>query len=209
MANDANIYVVVVKGKVDGQDYRNVLHFGGDTNANDGAWDPILLALAQAVMECYIQVLLPGLSNQVSISEVTAKRIYPALTDEVSYSTGNGPGAQAAQALPSFCAVKVELRTGSGGKRNRGRMFLPPPLESNVANSVFAAGGADLFTAFLVCIAGKFIGASATSEYRLGVLSRAAMKAGSTAQAAFKPVTNYVVSNVIGVMRRRKLGTGS
>jgi hypothetical protein len=209
MANNANIYVVVVKGKVDGQDYRNVMHFGGDTNANDGAWEPILLQLAQAVFECFVTVLLPGLSSQISIDECTAKRIYPAVTDEVSYSTGAASGAGSGQALPSFCSVKVELKTGSGGRRNRGRLFLPPPLETEVQNSIFAANGNVLFTSFLVCIAGKFIGAAPSTGFALGVLSRAAVKGGSTIQAAFKPVTSYVISNVIGVMRRRKLGTGS
>lgn len=209
MANDNNIYQVVVKGKIQNQDYRNVMHFGGDVDANDQDWTPLLLALATAVMQCYVTVLLPGLPASFSLQGVSAKRIYPAITDEVEYTTGAGPGTGAGEALPSFVSCKVELKTGTGGRRNRGRIFLPGPTEGNTGESTLSVTGAQLFTDFMLCIAGKFIGASATQPYRLGVLSRAAIKGGSNIQAAYKEVKSYSVSTILAVMRRRKVGSGS
>lgn len=209
MANNSNIYQVVVKGKIQNQDYRNVLHFGGDIDANDQDWTPILIALATAVMQCYVTVLLPGLPASFALQGVSAKRIYPALTDEVEYTTGAGPGAGSGEALPSFVSCKVELKTGAGGRRNRGRIFLPGPTEGNSGESILTTAGVDLFTNFMLCIAGKFIGTSATQPYRLGVLSRAAIKGGSNIQAAYKEVQSYSVSSLLAVMRRRKIGKGS
>lgn len=209
MANNSNIYQVVVVGKIQNQDYRNVMHFGGDVDANDQDWTPILLALATAVMQCYVTVLLPGLPTTFQLQGVRAKRIYPALTDEVEYTTGAGPGAGTGEALPSFVAAKVELKTGTGGRRNRGRMYLPGPTEGNSGESILTTAGVTLFTDFMICIATKFIGTSATQPYRLGVLSRAAIKGGSNIQAAWKEVKSYSVSNLLAVMRRRKIGKGS
>lgn len=210
MADDkANIYQVVIRGKVQDQDYRNVIHFGSDLNANDGNWDPILLQLATAIFACYVEILLPILPTTVVFNEVGVKRIYPALTDELVYAVGAGAGEDAGQSLPSFCASKVELRTGVGGRRNRGRMFLPPMSETNSNNNFIAQAGMDVLAAFVACVVGKFVGASATTPFRIGVLSRAAIKTGTAIPAAFQKVKALTASNVTAVMRRRKIGHGS
>jgi hypothetical protein len=67
----------------------------------------------------------------------------------------------------------------------------------------------DQITAFLNCVAGKFIGAGATEQWRLGVLSRETLKGGGNFDAAFTEAISLVPSNVVAKMGSRKIGKGS
>lgn len=209
MADNANIIQAVVRGFVQGQDYRNVLHFGTDAGVNDADYSAILAALGLAIMQCFTEVLLPELPSTCGVDHVGCKRIFPALTDEVLNATGAGVGGTATAGLPSFVATKMEIRTGGGGRRNRGRIYLFPPTEADTTDSFLAQAGNDLFAAFITCLAGKFIGAGATTPYRLGVLSRKSISEGQTIQQAWKPATSLTVSNTLAIMGRRKQGVGS
>ena len=205
----AHIAQVVVKGKVNGQDYRNVLHFGSDVDGWDGDPNAILVALAAAVFHCFVTVLLPGLSQDISVESCTAKRIFPALTDEALDATNAGAGGIATHSLPSFCSSLIDIKTGSGGRRNRGRMFLPPPLEDEVAQSLLDADALNVLTQFCQCLVGKFVGAGATTAWRIGVLSRAAITGGSAVNVAFKEAKTLTPVALVAVQRRRKIGKGS
>jgi len=209
MANDANIIQAVVRGFVQGQDYRNVLHFGTDEGVNDTDYSAILAALGLAIIQCYVEVLLPDLPNTCGINHVGCKRIFPSVSDEVLNATGAGNGSLSTAGLPSFVATKMEIRTGGGGRRNRGRIYLFPPTEAQTTDSFLTQAGNDLFASFIACLAGKFIGSGATTGYRLGVLSRKSISEGQTVQQAFKPATSLTVSNTLAIMGRRKQGVGS
>ena len=206
----AHIAQVVVTGKVDQQDYRNIMHFGTDLTGFDTQNDALLLALAAAVFECFITVLLPGLSSNITLSGCKAKRIYPVVSDEVIDATNAGVGGLGQPALPSFTAMMLDIKTGGGGRRNRGRMFLPPPTEVNTTNSVLATAGLDLLTDFAQCMVGKFLGLSGSTDWQIGVLSRAAItKDNAAINVAFKPATSITPVDLIACQRRRKIGKGS
>lgn len=50
--------------------------------------------------------------------------------------TGNATaGTGAAAALPNNCAVLLHKRTAAGGRRGRGRMYVPSPAESSVGST--------------------------------------------------------------------------
>lgn len=206
----AHVCQVTVKGKIDQQDYRNVMHFGSDVTGFDTDPNVILLALAAAVFECFVQVLLPQLGSNIRLDGVAAKRIFPAVTDEVFDATAAGVGGQAPTTLPSFCAMQVDVKTGGGGRRNRGRMFLPPPLEAGTSVGALDASALDLLTDFCQCFVGKFLGVAGTSEWQLGVLSRASIvKDNAAINVAFKPATSITPVSLVAVQRRRKIGKGS
>lgn len=206
----ANIAQVVIKGKVHGQDYRNVLHFGTDLDIQDGTYAAILTALAEAVMACITTVLLPGLSNSITISSVTAKRIHPILTDEVTSTSVGSAGAASGETVPSFASMLIDIRTGAGGRKWRGRMFLPPCLEAETTQSVLNATALALLAAFCACMATKFIGASATTSWRLGVLSRKELTTnGGNESLAFREAKSLTPVSALAVIRRRKVGKGS
>jgi hypothetical protein len=206
----AHIAQVVITGKVDQQDYRNIMHFGTDLTGFDTQNDALLLALAAAVFECFITVLLPGLSSNISLTGAKAKRIFPVVSDEVIDATNAGVGGLNQPCLPSFNSMMIDVKTGGGGRRNRGRLFLPPPVEVNTTNSLLSSGGLDLVTDFAQCMVGKFLGLDRSTDWQIGVLSRAAIKNDDAAiNVAFKAATSLTPVDEIACQRRRKLRKGS
>src|SRR6185369_7172609 len=71
----------------------------------------------------------------------------------------------------SFAASLLSIRSSIGGRSGQGRQFLPPPGETETTASLSATSVQDDLVAFVTCLAGKFIGSSATTEWRLGVFS--------------------------------------
>ena len=208
----AHLAQVVVKGKYDGQDYRNILHFGSDIDVNDGNRNALLLALATAVLDCLLNMFMPDSPSNFSVQSVSAKEVYPATSDEVEAFPGVGATAtgQAGSGLPGFAATVIAIKTGKGGRTKRGRLFLPPPDENNADAGLTSATWQGAVAQFLACMAGKFIGAGKTEDWELGVLSRKGMATASDyANATFTPATSLSQRAEIGVMRRRKLHKGS
>lgn len=199
-------------GKLENQDYVNVVHFADDTNlVPDVDPTPLLVALAEAYILCWVQHMLPVLTPSFVLEKVTAKMISPEVGDEVEVSTGAGPGqASSVDGLPSFCSVKVEKKTGGGGRSGRGRMYLPPLPESRTTNSILDADGKTAIQAFLACIIGKFVGASKTTQFEIGVLSRKPIiNPLSGLDVNFRGCTQIVLSDHLAIMGRRKVGSGS
>lgn len=206
----AHIAQVTIKGKIDNQDYRNVLHFGSDVTGFDTDPNVILLALAVAAFDCFVTILLPELGSNVRLDGASAKRIFPAVTDEVFNADGAGVGGLTQNTLPAFCSQQIDVKTGGGGRRNRGRIFLPPPTEATQAQGTLDTTGLALLTEFCQCFVGKFLGVAGTSEWQFGVLSRAAIEKDNAAiNVAFKPATSITPVGLVAVQRRRKIGKGS
>lgn len=206
----AHIAQVVIRGRQDGQDYRNVVHFGSDIDQWDANTDQTLINLANAFLTCFVTHVMPVLANSFALEGVTAKRIFPAVTDEVLDDSGNGSAPVTTNALPSFCSMLMDIRTGGGGRRNRGRMFLPPPPEANIAANTLDPTILAALAAFAGCVAGKFIAPGATTPWRIGVLSRAMVNGSLPAiNARFKEATSITPKPLVSVQRRRKIGKGS
>lgn len=205
-----NIAELRVRGKLENQDYVNVLHFANDTLVSDGAFDPLLIALCEAYILCWVQHMLPILTPKFVLQSVSAKLIDPTVTDEVEVTTGAGPGQNGSvDDIPSFNSIKVEKRTGGGGRTGRGRMYLPPLPENRISGSNLDADGLTAVQGFIACIVGKFVGATKTSDWEIGVLSRKATVLPSTPDDRFRGIRTLVVSPEIAIMGRRKVGRGS
>lgn len=199
-----------IVGRMHGSQTVNVIHFATNTVVNDGAnLDALLLALATAMLDCVLDSLLPAITSDWTVDHVDAQGIYPVLTDPVvATPQGVNAGTSAAQNV-SFAATLVNLRTGIGGRRGRGKMFLPPPGDAQVTNSIIDPVPIQTVVEFLACVAGKFGGAAPTTDWHIGVLSRKDLKeVGGTFDNSFRLVTQMTPSNVVAVMRSRKLGHG-
>ena len=208
----AHLAQVVIKGKYDGQDYRNILHFGSDIDVNDGNRNALLLALATAVLDCLINMFMPNSPGNFTVQSVSAKEVYPGTSDEVEAFPGVGQAAtgEGGAGLPGFAATVVAIKTGKGGRTKRGRLFLPPPDEANADAGLTSATWQGTVAQFLACMAGKFIGAGKTEDWELGVLSRKGMGSASDyPNATFTPAIALTQRPEIGVMRRRKLSHGT
>ena len=88
-------------------------------------------------------------------------------------------------------------------------MFLPPPGETNMTASDIDSGTMVLITAFLDCLAGKFLGTSPSTVWRLGVYSRKTdAEVGKDYDDAFFIASQLSPVAKAAVISRRKAGHG-
>lgn len=200
-----------INGTLHGQQTVNVLNFATNSVILDaGALDTLLLQLAQALLECAQSTLLGAVTSEWNLVSVDAKRIYPATSDPI-LATGDpfDVGTMGVTSV-SFAASLLSIRTGAGGRRGRGRVFLPPPGEAQITSSKLDSATIAAIAAFAACLAGKFMGVSPTTDWRLGVLSR--VTAGPTLSAfdtGFRLATSLNPVANMAVMRSRRVGHGS
>jgi hypothetical protein len=135
------------------------------------------------------------------------------------YHPHNGPiaelvfesmtGDQPDESLPSYCSAILTLRTGFGGKRNRGRIYYGGIGENDTADGRL---GPDSFNA-LTLIGNQLVtvfGPSPGNPFlQLVVFSRRDWTLnGSPNYDAIKPVVQCVPRSVLGTQRHRLIGKG-
>lgn len=198
-------------GEIHGQETVNVLHFAtNDQILDEGELDTILLALAQALLDCTISTLLPAVTSDWKVVRCDAKRIYPTPSDPVVATADAGSVGELSPASASFVASLVNIRTGGGGRRGRGRVFLPPVGEAQMTASSIDAGTLALITQFCVCVAGKFMGNSHTTPWFLGVLSRKSLSGvGGSFDNSFRLATSLNPVADASIISSRKKGRGA
>lgn len=200
-----------IHGTIHGQQTVNVLNFGTNAAILDGpALDVLLLELAAALLDCALTTLLPAVTIDWTLVSCDAKRIYPTPSDPiVSTAPANSVGGKSVTSV-SFAASLLSLRTGGGGRKGRGRLFLPPPGEAEMLQSGIDAGTMTAIAAFAACLAGKFLGGSPTTSWRLGVLSRkTAGPTNSAFDTGFRVLTSLNPVANCAVMRSRRKGHGA
>lgn len=90
---------------------------------------------ATAAHDALADAFAADLSSAVSMSGASCK-FGPDETGAIGLSTGiSRAGTAAGTVLPPSCAYLLTKVTGLGGRRGRGRMFLPGVLEGNCNNS--------------------------------------------------------------------------
>lgn len=202
---------VRVIGTLQGQQCINVWHFATNTVVNDGGpLDDLLIQLAIALLDCYIEVLLPAVTSDYTLVSAEARTIAPTRSDPVVSTAAAGQVGQLGPTSVSFASVLVNVRTGGGGRRGRGKKYLPPPGEAQIANSLIDEPTHNLFEQFLLCVAGKFTGANPTTDWVLGVYSKKNDdEIGGTFDSSFRPATQLTPSQALARMGSRKVGKGS
>lgn len=162
-----------IVGELHGSITNNVFHFGTDEVVSDeGSLDTVIQQLAEAMLECAITTLLPVVSQDWKLLRVEATRVFPVRADPfIATAPENSVGALGPTSV-SFAASLLNLRTGIGGRRGRGKKFLPPAGEANITASELDAGMLALLAAFAACVASKFMGATPDTFWHLGIYSR-------------------------------------
>lgn len=199
-------------GTIHGSQTVNVLHFGTNTVIHDDP-DPnaTLQALCQAIIECVATHVLPVVTSDWTFNRVECAAFHPTELDpavvQAPLPNVGGGGPQGC----TFAASLINLRTGRDGRKGRGKIFLPPAGEGNIANGNWDAAWLAALTAFALCLAGKFSGANPSTAYRLGVLSRKDFSAtiGGGFDNAFREVNQYSPQAVAATMSSRKIGRGA
>ena len=201
---------VRIIGTLHGQTTINVLNFATNTVILD---DPtgigLLKALANAVSECVQTQLLRSVTSEWRFSKCDARRIHPTSGDVVDSDAPQDVLGEKSATSCSFIATLVSIGTGGGGRSGHGRMFLPPTGEAEISQSQIDGPTQLLIAAFLACVAGKFIGALATTEWRLGVLSRKKVNGALPSfDNRFREAISLNSSPVCAELRSRKVGHG-
>ena len=202
---------VRIIGQIHGQETVNVLHFATNTVINDGGpLDAALLLLAEAVVDCIVGSLLQCISSDWRLVQVEAQNISPTLTDPVVSTPSTAAVGEGATTNVSFASTLVQVRTGGGGRKGRGRIFLAPVDDASQVQSTLTADAETCLDTFLNCLKGKFMGPGATTDWHFGVLSRKTLTAvGGTFDNAFREATQLTPAHDVAIMSSRKVGKGS
>jgi len=199
-------------GEIHGQETVNVFHFATNSQINDeGDLDNLLLQLAEALLDCAITTLLPAVTSDWRLVQCDAKRIYPATSDPIIATAPSDSVGQRGPTSVSFACSLINKRTGNGGRTGRGRMFLPPAGEADITASILENDVLLLLAQFGLCLAGKFLGSSASTTWRMGVLSHKlfTQSVGGGFDNAFRIITSFNPRADVAVMRSRRKGHGS
>ena len=121
-------------------------------------------------------------------------------------TSGQGAGSQGALAVPQNTAFLFRKTTASGGRRNRGRMFVPGITEG----SVNSTGGIDATDALAYqAAADLFVSSMAAGGWPLVILHPAVperepkVPTPALAAATPTPVTSLILQPVAATQRRR------
>jgi hypothetical protein len=214
-AAQGEVWMVRILAKLENQDHINVLHFRCET-----AVDDINERLLVAIINCFLQNLVPAMSTQFVMRGATAHRIAPTLGPEIEYypqGTLSVPltGAASGDGLPSYSSVVTSIHTTRGGRSGRGRFYLGGIPEGSTTFSTITDNSAFWLAvlAFVACVAGQFIhtGDPGTNEISIGVWSRKPSDPNvpTSAPLGFAPATVLVPHKELATTRSRKVGHGS
>jgi hypothetical protein len=210
LAATGDQWQVVVEGHQAGQLEVQVWNFRSRAADTD-----VLTHLVIALIQCYVTHMIPVFSADYTMEQVRWKKVAPVLGPEF-ISTDGLPqvGAGSDDALPTFCAALLSLRTNQGGRSHRGRKFLPAIPEDQTTDNRISSDSEywAALAAFIICVAGKFITpiGGGGSNFEVGVYSR---KIGGSAfpygDNGFTPLSAIERVALIATQRSRKEGRGA
>lgn len=199
-----------IRGKLHGQVTNNVLNLATNTVVNDDSTGVALLkTLANNIKDCVEQTLLPAVTANWVFEGVDVRKMAPTIGDAVSSDAPVATQGSLSAVSVSFASALVQIKTGGGGKSGIGKIYLPPPGETETTNSLMTDPAREALIIFLVCLAGKFIG-NATTPWRLGVLSRKKVdNVLPPIDQRFREATQLIQKSELAIMSSRKVGRGS
>lgn len=216
---DETIHEVVVHMRQQNQEVLNVWHFYNNTPVDD-----MEVRLLRALLECYLDVLLPASGGALSIERVTGMQVGPDLGPQYEIIPGEGDtvvGAAAGDTLPTHDSLSIRIHSARAGRSGRGRKQLPGVPEGATQGSNILTGGAywTAVLAFLVCVAGKFIHGNelaGPNTISLGVLAKTLKPLDVNGKRKapwptnlFSPALRLSADPKVGTTNSRKVGRGS
>lgn len=171
----------------------------------------------RALLECYLNHVIPVSGSNLLITGVRGKQVSPVLGpiyEIVPLGTDVVQGEEEGDTLPTHISLCINLHSERGGRSGRGRLFLPGIPEGASQGSYIQATNPYWIAllAFIACLAGKFINpGEPLNPNRLdwGVMSR---KIGGAKPPydinGFALLTRAVPRNILGSSNSRKVGRG-
>lgn len=173
MANVNDIYEARIVSTYGVQSAINVRHYQVTTKAGTGATD---LQFAQALDGVFAAEVKALMNVSATYRGVGVRRIVPApVSLETSTIANAGAGTTAGDALPLQIAGVISLRTLFGGRRYRGRLYVPFASESDSdGNGNPQAGYIAAMATFAASLRATFVpgGGGNTNTFVPGIYSR-------------------------------------
>lgn len=198
-----------VVGRLHGQYVENVWTgvYPGEVGQPD--WAAFLTQLSTAMLACYVDTLLPGLSADLTLEQVIATKMGDVDPVQITNILNPKPAGGSTASLPSDCAGTLQLKTNFRGRSHRGRKSIPGIPEASHANSLITDPTLAAIIAFAACVAGKFLHPNGTEDARLTVFSPTLAAANNNAVAASHSLVSSLNPGlVMGSMASRKVGRG-
>lgn len=196
-----SILRVTLEAQLHGQRCLNVFHFMNQTEMTDAAIEDIINNRLLGEIAAYQ-------SDEVLWTLITVQSLWPVLTEGYQEAKSY-PGGTAGEALPPANAGIVSMRTGFGGKRNRGRKYIFGLGMNNVTNG-------EIDSTFLATIQGRWdtmqasFGPTGTEPLLWGILHKTFNGNPVPINAsAFVGCSQVIVRRGFGTMRSRLPGHGS
>lgn len=133
-------YRITVSGTLPGETFNFGLHASGPAGDAAGC----ATAAATALTDWWTDATDPGnaiFTNDISIVAVRAAELDPLTGKQIdaSESALALTGAAAGDMLPHEVSVAITTRGAAANRRDRGRVYMPPPAQSTSSNGLFLA----------------------------------------------------------------------
>jgi hypothetical protein len=179
-----------------GQHYQNVLHFlnpDGALSHHD---------ISEELKPNWISVIRNVQNNQLTWYQLDVQRVDIASQPVDRFPMDPAAGSLSGNIAPAVLCPLASIRTGVGGRRGHGRVYMPGLHGASVANGGWESGA---FAAWVVKVANleTRYKSGGTGPITLGVYPRNVHDA-----TAFLSCTALVLQAILGVQRRRNLGVG-
>lgn len=209
------LFLVTLRWTLHGQNCQNGFYF---TNRADQDDSPSSLSsfIAETVAQFRIRIL-PAIknlvNNDVNFRSIIGNTIIPHNGPIAEQVLEIETGDQGDESLPSYCAAILTLRTGLGGKSNRGRIYFGGIGENDTADSRL---GPDTFVA-LQNVGNQLLnnfGPTGSYPFLSFVIWSRLLGQDENNQPPQNPfgirhVTQCLARSVLGTQRHRMVGKGS
>lgn len=151
----------------------------------------------------------PNVSNEYLLEVITVQEIFPNPTDPYLLIV-NATGTLDGPAIPTLVAAVISLKTGFGGRRNRGRKYIAGLLRDEVDNSRVDDVRVNGLSAAAGSIVNWFLPTNALAFTELGIVHRRLNgQPVPLSNDSFVNVTLAYCNPFLGSMRSRNIGHGS
>ena len=201
------LYQVTINALLQGQTVQNVLMFRERTGTSSDSQ-------IESDVRSFWHLYRDFVSSAVLLTDLRAKRMTPVALDTLIFSPTAGDEAGGFAGDPCNCTIAAitTLRTGTAGKRHRGRVYtmgFPVNRTTDLGNRVDAVGQGLRNTRWQD-IMNLFDDATGTALYlALGIYSRLIGGTSPFTVAGWQAVTQFVNRPILGNQRRRREGVGA
>lgn len=197
------IHRVTIKYHYEFQLVENVYWIRSKVNNTD------LNTIALSIRDTIVRRWQGVQKDTIICDSIIVQEVLPAPLDPWELSVGEA-GLQTGDGLPQVNAVVASLKTGFGGRRNRGRKYLSGILSSHEAAGMLTSAALILWQTKASAIIGDCFPQAGSGSIEMGIMHRSLNGAPvPIADENFVTVNNIIVQSTLGTMRSRLPGHGA